>query len=272
MEMKIRATDIGHFLDCQRRGLARLTNAGREAMERPGFAVSATKVCGILAHDYAAALALDSPPDDLDEHIPIKHQSILESPIRYTKDLPNTYTLWKVARRIGQAAADWVRDFAEEHNGQITTEHDMESEHIVGRPDFLVDGFRFYIIDLKVSGRRPDEAGAVRHFYQMSAYAHLVAADKPAIDRDTFEAYVLGVSTKEPDVCVGHRVKIDFNSPMLAAIQMKYLTAKIASGDLPLANANVNPNSIYCNPASCAFYGDAGLCPETCKGDEDDEK
>ena len=264
----VSVTDVVNYMDCRRRGVLRLTNMGREAMDLSDQPVSATKVCGILAHSYAENRLANRGHGyelDYDENsVIVEHKSLMERQIRFNSRLPDTHTLVDVARKIGKAVVQWLRDFESKLHGYkaIECEAEMGLDGLRGRPDFIIKGENItYILDLKVGARKADADSVKRHVHQMAGY-HFLGQQFA----DTVDCSILSVSTKEPE-----EVHLFGLKPYLKRIGFETSAEELLKqkNDI-LLNKNyhhlrepANVNSIYCNRSSCPFYGNGQLCPET---------
>ena len=254
-------TDIGNFMDCRRRGVLRLTNWGREAMDMSEMPVSATKVCGILAHDFAEIIY----DEDLTyDSVLVKNKELLERQIRYDSRLPDSYTLVKTAHKIGYAAAMWAWGFAKKNNigaDQVQSEVELEYGGVKGRLDFLImDDKRAFIVDLKVGSRRADSDSVKRYVHQMAGYRWLVQMLYKNIK---CVSLIIHVTTADPDN-VRHFLinpRLAEESVLKSAETLHELKEQIE--DVPYMFYSANVNSIHCNRSSCPFYDNKQLCPET---------
>ena len=230
--------------------------------------MSATKVCGILAHSYAENRFANRGHGyelDYDENnVIVEHKSLMERQIRFNSRLPDTHTLVDVARKIGKAVVQWLHKFEENLNGwePVACEKDISHETLRGRPDFIIVGLsRTYIFDLKVSARKADADSVKRHVHQMAGYHFLGQQFADSVD-----CSILSVSTKDPEW-----VRLFSLKPLQKRIGFELSCEELlkAKHDILLNKTYhhlrepANVNSIYCNRSSCPFYGDGLLCPET---------
>lgn len=272
----ITPTDISHFMDCRRRGVLRLTNAGREADEafRMSGAMSATLACGIVAHSLAQVLLVNKHAAELEVlEVLKKHRALLHSPMRFTRDCPNLHMVTKVAERIGFTTADLVREMADGDRISVEEEFVTSVEQgavaVKGRPDFVIWKDKETIIaDLKVSTRAPDEKAVPKHSAQLSSYRQMM------IGRVTnkIRTVVLLVGTRAPEDIKVFDCQTNHVATMRAASELNMCRGIAVDGRRdPVTFATANPSSILCNPLCCPFYGQKTFCPETSTATEGGE-